>query len=90
MCDAKRTRWVTTPHGRVASCSSCYNRETYFPEKRKLLKKAKAPDDSDRSVKRAATMLRKGAPWSFVCEKTGLSKRALTLRMGELAATEPY
>lgn len=90
MCDAKRTRWLTTPSGIVASCTACYNRETYFPENRKVLKKVTDPNMSDSVVKRAATMLRKGAPWSFVCEKTGLSKRALTMRMGEIASTEPY
>ena len=91
VCGKPRTRWVKSGGENVPACATCYNRETYEPARRKILPRPKKEYDySDAAAKRAAEMLRKGAPWSFVCEKIGASKRTITIWMGRLASTESY
>lgn len=89
MCGAPRTRWVHRGAARVPACVSCYCRERYEPKRRKVLAKSESTPDV-RVAKKAALMLRRGAPWTFVCEKTGVSKRTLLMWMGRCAATESF
>ena len=89
-CGKPRTRWIKASRGLVPACTVCYNRENYEPNRRVVLKRKVEPEYDADIAKRAAIMLRKGTPWNFVCEKTGVPKRTLTDWMGRLAATESY
>ena len=89
MCEGPQTRWLHTGNGLVPSCTVCYNREVYEPKRRRVMDRKVVPY-SPNVTRRAATMLRKGATWAFVCDKVGVGKRDLTLWMGRLASTETF
>ena len=91
LCGKPRTRWIRKAGRVIPACVTCYNREHFNPPKRQILAKApKAGDVPDSVARRAAAMIRRGATWSFVCQKTGYSQRTLLLWMGRLAAVESF
>ena len=92
-CSRDRSRWLYHGGKRDPACTSCYNRERYEPSRRRAMRKtAKVSLDAYNPAVagKAADMLRRGADWGTVCERTGLSQRTLLLWMGRRAAAESY
>jgi hypothetical protein len=90
ICNKKRTRWLKHAGRATAVCKKCYDRESYEPSRRKLLPRTEEPQYDPKIARRAATLLRKGADWRYVCDATGVSQRSLLIWMGRLAATEAF